>query len=618
MAFPPQFLDEVRARVSLADVVARHVKLTKRGREYIGLCPFHKERTPSFNVVEDKGFYHCFGCGAHGDVIGFSMRNLNLSFREAVEALANQAGLKVPADSPKERERAAQAASLYDVCEAACVFFEERLKAPVGSHAAGYLGRRGLGPELIARFRLGYSPAGGGALLQDLGKRFPKQALTDAGLIRTDESGRAFDFFRDRVIFPICDRQGRVIAFGGRTLGEGQPKYLNSPESPIFQKGRTLYAMHLARKATSEIDPPIVAEGYVDVIALHGAGFQTAVAPLGTALTELHLGELWKLSTEPVLCFDGDAAGERAAGRTLERALPLLGQGHSFRIVSLPAGEDPDSLIQSGRIVQFRESLKSSLPISEYMWNAAIRGKDLSTPERLAQLHHTLTQKILLIEDRKTQQLFRRYVEDKIWELRSRRVARSRPKGDQYELPSQIDDRLDDERVREKIQIVILSLALIHPHIARNDIDHFATISPKRLALSKLHHKILEVLAADPDIGAERLESHLVDEGYGSDLARIFKSDVYLARALVRAIDADAAADQWTAAFSRYLLPDVRQQLDEAVKRWIADATDANLATMMMYRQLIEEQLTEASLIRERWDAAGRTADWRPRSGMAA
>ncbi|HLJ63670.1 MAG TPA: DNA primase, partial [Stellaceae bacterium] len=344
MSFPPAFLDELRRRLSLAERVGRRVKLIRRGREFIGLCPFHNEKTPSFSVVEEKEFYHCFGCGAHGDIISFCMQTESLSFPEAVETLARQAGLDLPKPDPEARARFEARVSLQQAIEAACVFFEERLASAQGAPARAYLERRGLDPATITRFRLGYAPEGRQALKRALGEKFPDSMLIEAGLIRKGEDGASFDYFHHRVMFPISDRRGEIIAFGARTLGDGQPKYLNSPETPLFQKGQVLYGLATARAAAARQPQAIVTEGYLDVIALQRAGFTTAVAPLGTALGEAQLAELWRMAPEPVLCFDGDAAGERAAARALERALPLLKPGFSLRFASLPAGEDPDTL----------------------------------------------------------------------------------------------------------------------------------------------------------------------------------------------------------------------------------------------------------------------------------
>ncbi|MFN3077067.1 MAG: DNA primase, partial [Alphaproteobacteria bacterium] len=385
MAFPPGFLDEIRQRISLASAVSRRVKLTRRGREHSGLCPFHHEKTPSFTVSEEKGFFHCFGCGAHGDVIGFEMRAGGLSFVEAVEKLAGEVGLSVPQSTPVEREQARRQATLLDVVEAAAVFFEKQLRLPAGREALEYLTRRGVGEEAIARYRLGFAP-GGNLLRAELARQGIEESLmVTAGLVGKPDDGRAaYDVFRDRVMFPIGNPRGRIIAFGGRTLGDGRPKYLNSPDTPLFQKGHILYGMAQARAAAYETGEIIVVEGYMDVIALAIAGIPNAVAPLGTALTESQLQALWQVAPEPILCFDGDAAGERAAGRAADRVLPLLKPGHSLRFAMLPAGQDPDDLVRGQGQAAMRAILDGALPLSEVVWRMAIRERPLDTPERRA------------------------------------------------------------------------------------------------------------------------------------------------------------------------------------------------------------------------------------------
>src|SRR5437764_1063773 len=316
MSFTPQFLDELRQRVSLVNLIARKVKLTRRGREQTGLCPFHNERTPSFTVSDEKGFFHCFGCGAHGDVIGFVMRSEGLSFPDAVERLAREAGLPIPASSPEERERTQRQATLVSAMETAAAWYELQLKAPGAREALDYLTRRGLSEATIARFRLGFAPEGRTALRDALARAGVSLELSiEAGLIGKGDDGNIFDRMRGRVIFPIADRRGRVIAFGGRILGDGQPKYLNSPETALFHKGRTLYGLAQALRPARDGGEIIVAEGYMDVIALAQAGFAQAVAPLGTALTEEQIGGRWRLVPEPTLCFDADGAGERAPPR---------------------------------------------------------------------------------------------------------------------------------------------------------------------------------------------------------------------------------------------------------------------------------------------------------------
>src|SRR5580693_777952 len=406
MAFPPGFLDELRSRVSLADLVGKRVRLVRKGREFGGLCPFHNEKTPSFYVVEDKGFFHCFGCGAHGDAIGFVMRAENLDFIEAIERLAGIAGIQVPQQTPQERERAQRQKTLLEALAAAAKFYEDRLWSPAGLRGREYLAQRGLDEETIRRFRLGWAGDDRSALRRALTPEFPVPLLVEAGLLHTsDHGGEPYDYFRERVVFPIGDRAGRIIAFGGRALGDQQPKYLNSPEHPLFEKGRVLYGLsaarvNSAREAEAGGAGAIVTEGYMDVIALHRAGFSTAVAPLGTALTEAHLGELWRLAPEPVLCFDGDAAGRRAALRALHRALPLLKPGQSLRFVTLPAGEDPDSLLRNSGPAVFAERLRGASSLADMLWESEVQGRQRDTPERLAKIQSRLLEHAQTIADR--------------------------------------------------------------------------------------------------------------------------------------------------------------------------------------------------------------------------
>ncbi|NDH61195.1 MAG: DNA primase, partial [Alphaproteobacteria bacterium] len=393
MAFPPGFLDELRARLSLSDVVGRKVSLKRRsGREYAGLCPFHNEKSPSFTVNDKKGFYHCFGCGEHGDAVGFVMKTEGLSFPESVEKLAREVNLPVPRATPAERERAERASTLQEVVELAARWFQKQLRLPVGRNGLDYLRGRGLSEETIDDFRLGFAPDTRDGLLAALKREnVPIDKIVEAGLaIQPEDKREPYDRFRGRVMFPINDRRGRVIAFGGRVMGTGEPKYLNSPETPLFHKGANLYCLDRARLAVTKDQPVIVAEGYMDVIALHGAGFTGSVAPLGTALTEGQLGELWKLADEPFLCFDGDNAGRRAASRAAERALPLLRAGKSLRFLALPAGEDPDSVIRARGADAIRRVLELARPLSDVVWDMETEGKPADTPERRASLQRAV------------------------------------------------------------------------------------------------------------------------------------------------------------------------------------------------------------------------------------
>lgn len=421
MAFPPGFLDELRARLSLSDIVGRKVSLKRRsGSEYAGLCPFHNEKTPSFTVNDKKGFFHCFGCGEHGDAIGFVMKTEGMGFLDAVEKLAREANLPVPRATPQERERVERASSLQQVVELAALWFQKQLRLPVGRQGLDYLRGRGLSDETIDEFRLGFAPDSRDGLLSALKREsVPIDKIVEAGLaIQPEERDREpYDRFRGRVMFTINDRRGRAIAFGGRVMGQGEPKYLNSPETPLFHKGANLYCLDRARVAVTKDQPVIVAEGYMDVIALHGAGFTGAVAPLGTALTESQIGELWKLADEPYLCFDGDNAGRRAAQRAADRSLPLLRAGKSLRFLALPAGEDPDSLIR-GRGAQAIEGvLKLARPLSDVVWDMETEGKPADTPERRASVRRALLQRADQIADPDVRSFYRTDFRDRLDKL---------------------------------------------------------------------------------------------------------------------------------------------------------------------------------------------------------
>jgi DNA primase len=389
MRFTPHFLDELRARLPVSEVVGKRVKLKRAGKEWKGLSPFHQEKTPSFTVNDQKGFYHDFSSGKHGDIFGFVMETEGVGFSEAVERLASMAGVPLPAATPEAARYEQRRRTLYDVMDLATKFFAETLASRVGAKARGYLADRSISPATQVQFRMGYAPADRFALKEYLGKQnIPVPDMIEAGLlIGGDDIPVPYDRFRDRVMFPITDARGRVIAFGGRALEKDVPaKYLNSPETPLFHKGDNLYNIAMARQAAHDGATIIVAEGYVDVIALVGAGFSGAVAPLGTALTENQLALLWKMSDEPLLCFDGDGAGQRAAFRAADLALPHLKPGKSLRFAMMPEGQDPDDLARSGGRAALDEVFAAARPLGEVIWSREIEGGQFATPERRAAL----------------------------------------------------------------------------------------------------------------------------------------------------------------------------------------------------------------------------------------
>ncbi len=389
MTLTPQWLDELRARTTLSTLIGRSIKVTRAGREYKACCPFHNEKTPSFTINDEKGFYHCFGCGAHGDAIRWMTDQRGLSFMDAVKELAATAGMDVPAPDPRAAKLQEEAKSLRDVTAAAAAWFAAQLDGIDGARARAYLAKRGISDATRRAFGFGLAPDSRTALKSAL-KEFPVPMLVEAGMLIAVDDKEPYDRFRGRLMIPIRDARGRVIAFGGRILGDGEPKYLNSPDTPLFDKGRILYNLDRASPASRQTNRIIVVEGYMDVIALAEAGIADAVAPLGTALTEAQLGLLWRMVPVPVLCFDGDAAGQKAAMRAAMRALPLLQPGFSLAFATLPAGQDPDDLVRGGGGAAMEAVLEGAEPLVERLWAHELASAPTNTPEERAALKSRL------------------------------------------------------------------------------------------------------------------------------------------------------------------------------------------------------------------------------------
>ncbi|MCA0902329.1 DNA primase [Qipengyuania aquimaris] len=411
MALSPQWLDELRMRTTLSAVIGRTVRLTKAGREFKACCPFHNEKTPSFYVNDEKGFYHCFGCEAHGDAIRWLTDQRGMPFMDAVKELAAEAGMEVPAPDPQAAKRAEKRASLHDVTAAAQDWFESNLRGADGAAARAYLSRRGFSEKTVREFGFGYAPQDRQASKAAL-SRFDEQMLIEAGMRIEVEGKDPYDRFRARLMLPIHDARGRVIAFGGRILDSDSnpnaPKYLNSPDTPLFDKGRTLYNLHRAAPASRQTGRIIVVEGYMDAIALANAGIAEAVAPLGTALTENQIELLWRQVERPILCFDGDNAGQRAAMRAIERALPMLRPGHSLSIVRLPAGMDPDDLIREKGVSAIEELLSSPASLLDTLWEFEKAAAPLTSPEEKAGLKARLMHHVEAIEHPDIRALYKR------------------------------------------------------------------------------------------------------------------------------------------------------------------------------------------------------------------
>lgn len=577
MSFSPEFLEELRDRLRLSDVVGRKVRLMKKGREFSGLCPFHSEKTPSFTVNDDKHFYHCFGCGAHGDAIRFLTDSEGLPFREAVERLAGEVGLDLPVTRPQDRELQERRANLYDANETAAKWFEAQIWSPAGREALAYLRQRGLTDATIKAFRIGLAPAARTALRDGMVARgLTQPLLEEAGLLIVPEGEReGFDRFRNRIMFPIADNRNRVVAFGGRALDDAPAKYLNSPETPLFHKGRMLYNLTAARGPARDRGQIIVVEGYMDVISLAQAGFQEAVAPLGTAVTEDQIAEMWKVVPEPILCFDGDNAGRRAAARAIDRAIPHLKPGHSLRFALLPQGEDPDSFVQTKGVEAFSELLRGGSSLVDMLWEGLLEAHPTDTPERRAGFERAAYETIGRITDAKVKRFYEVEFRDRMSALfrpqrnydraESSKQSRgdyglSRPRtaysiqrtqaagrGGKGRVQS-IWDRRDDPAaarisaarlkstalgregtgVRGRAREALILLCMVnHPTLLETHVEELMTLEFQNGDLDKLRAEIIRIAASEPGLDMSHMRDHLNKTGFG----RLLDSfDVLLAR----------------------------------------------------------------------------------------
>lgn len=424
MRFPPNFIERLRNHFLMSEVIGRRIPVKKFGREYKACCPFHNEKTPSFTINDEKGFYHCFGCGAHGDAIEFVRKYDKLSYPEAIETLAREAGIPLPEYSPETARRVEAQKLQHDVVEAACLWFEKQLHSASHMEAFSYLEKRGLTPDTIRQFRLGYAPDARVSLHQHLTTSgYSLQQQMEAGLVSLSDNQQVYDRFRGRVIFPILSTSGKVIAFGGRLLGNNTnkslPKYLNSPETELFKKGEVLFNFDKVKKVARETGMIAVMEGYMDVVMTSQHGVSYAVATLGTAVTPEHLRQLWQVSKEPILCLDGDAAGKRAMLRAAEIALPLITPGHSLRFAVLPQGEDPDSYIAKHGKASFEKLLNHSKRLSQVLWETLSPQYKLSSPEGRAALEGAFKKLATQIADATVKQHFLSFFKKQLWDATS-------------------------------------------------------------------------------------------------------------------------------------------------------------------------------------------------------
>lgn len=561
MRFDENFLDEIKARTRVSDIVGRHVKLKRQGREFAGLSPFTNEKTPSFFVNDEKGFYHCFSSGKHGDSISFMMEVEGLAFPEAVERLAGIAGVPMPAKDPDAARKAARSKKLVSWTEEAQHFFAASLKRDMGIDARRYLQGRGLGPEDWARYGIGFAPDSFDALRDHLlQKGAPMADLISTGLLiePEDRNRQPWDRFRNRIMFPISDARGRLIAFGGRAMSKDQKaKYLNSPESPLFHKGSVLYRYPEARKALSDPKNParglIVAEGYMDVIALSRAGFDHAVAPLGTALTEDQLDLLWRAGPEPILCFDGDRAGLGAAYRSLERALPKLRPGQTLRYAMLPTGLDPDDLIREKGARAMAEVLEAAIPLVDMLWRREAEREELSTPEAKAGLKDRIFSALREISHEGVREQYQTALLAKFDAAYGRGAGRKpyskggsqwRRKGappPSSSLKAKMGRMSETGAGRMPREKRLMGAILRHPELLARVDEIFFELKFDTPAMAALQKAVLSYLREGKPVDKSAIRAHIEDQGLAAEL-KLFSAFGNASAALALAgPDSDAA-----------------------------------------------------------------------------
>ena len=599
----PAWLDELRARTLLSAVIAPSVKLIKAGREYKACCPFHQEKTPSFTVNDEKGFYHCFGCGAHGDVIRFLTEARGLPFMDAVKELAGKAGMEVPALDPRAKEKAERSAGLYDIMDAAQRWFAEQLDGVEGSEARKYLKERGISDATKTRFGFGFAPDSRGKLKKAL-EKFGIEQLVEAGLlIKPDDGKEPYDRFRGRLTYPIKDQRGRVIAFSARIIGQGEPKYLNSPDTPLFDKGRTLFNLDLAGPASRKAGRILVVEGQMDVIALDQAGLGEAVAPLGTALTEHQLERLWRLDGQPLCCFDGDAAGQKAAVRAALRALPHLSPERTLRFVALPAGQDPDDVIRTGGKAAFEALLAEAEPLVDRMWRHEEEAAALDTPEARAGLRKRLLDHAAAIADGNVRQLYRD-------EWMSRFDARFRPQqAQQHRRPfaprgewkkgrftpptppaSQAARAIWQVGVEPAMAAAVIAGCIRYPVVLHDHVEQIAMFRIGDRALGQLRDAIVEYALNNASLDSEALQTTLAASEHQPLVAKLLRADRTSFSFNQRDADPSRAFREFEGVLMMLVDKGVLENaFEQATDELKAEITEERLARQAHLREAIQE-----------------------------
>jgi len=646
MRFPQSFLDEIRARVSISSVIGRSVQWDRRktnaGKgDFWACCPFHGEKTPSFHCEDRKGRYHCFGCKQSGDIFTYLVEKEGVPFPEAVERLASEAGLQLPQLTPEAEAREERRASLYDVMDLAQEFFCTQLQAVIGAKARGYLSDRGLSSEVQQEFGIGFAPDDRHALSKVLASSsITPDQMDEAGLvIRPEDGGPSYDRFRHRIMFPIRDPRGRVIAFGGRAMNpDAVAKYLNSPDTPLFHKGSVLYNMDKARKPAHDAGALIACEGYMDVIAFRRAGLPYAVAPLGTALTEDQLDLMWKLTPEPVLCFDGDDAGLKAAYRALDLALERLTPGSSLKFAILPDGQDPDDLLNSGGSDAVKQAVEQAEPMASMVWRRALSRNDRSTPERKARFEADLRQTVNAIADPTVRKYYSDDMRERVrtllqlsggngwqksrgrWSVggRAARGGRGRWQKEPWEIETPASPQLralagrpvHDAATQRRTGLILLTL-VNHPVLAEEMIEEIVEMDVPTRELDSLRRRIIDTCASGADLEMRDLRDHLFQTGMGAILDALDTQarhhDCWFAG--TQAADADARTGLRQLLVMNRKLVTLEKELKRAEMRLAEDPSEENLNLLNEVRDQLNSMVGAEATIDGYGEASGRTAN---------
>ncbi len=547
MKYPQAFIEKLKENAVLSEIIQKYIPLKRKGHEYHACCPFHKEKTPSFTINDDKAFYHCFGCGAHGTVFDFIIHMENLNFPESIKYVADLQGVALPQidETPQDREKQNQEQRLLILNEDACKFFEANLHGSYGSQAQKYLENRGIKPDTIRTFRLGYALDNfHSARTFLLGKGYSDAELQLAGLVSTsdDKTKKPYDKFRNRLIFPIFNRKGQIIAFGGRVLGAGEPKYLNSPETPLFHKSYVLYGFNFATRSTQRENPPVIVEGYMDVISLYQSGYEKAVAPLGTALTEYHLKLLWRLNNEPILCFDGDAAGQRAAQRSAEKSLPHLKAGNSLRFLTLQKGYDPDSFVQEHGLAAFKKLFSETIPLSELLWTILKQETDPRTPESVAMLRKRIFETCLQITDVSINTYYKKYLLQSLGVIERNLSHKPRQTKGQQNLSSGIIQ-----------QRILVATFIIFPKLIEELEEEFAQIQFSNQTLEYLQQEILNYYHSKKPLEKQMIEAYLSDNGHDKTGSFLGLESLFIHAPYLAGTDITTARENWQHIYNNYI-----------------------------------------------------------------